>query len=80
MTSMGNSHCLTFGDSPLNDWEELGREIEMNPPFPNRTNVEFVMVISQSDIAVPFWEREGAILCPQAPAPALRAWRAPSTA
>jgi diaminopimelate epimerase len=39
------------------DWESLGREIETNPLFPNRTNVEFVKVISRKAIAVRFWER-----------------------
>jgi diaminopimelate epimerase len=39
------------------DWEALGREIETNPLFPNRTNVEFVKVISRKEIAVRFWER-----------------------
>jgi diaminopimelate epimerase len=39
------------------DWESLGREIETNPLFPNRTNVEFVKVISRKEIAVRFWER-----------------------
>jgi diaminopimelate epimerase len=39
------------------DWESLGREIETHPLFPNRTNVEFVKVISREEIAVRFWER-----------------------
>jgi diaminopimelate epimerase len=39
------------------DWASLGREIETNPLFPNRTNVEFVKVISRKEIAVRFWER-----------------------
>jgi len=39
------------------DWESLGREIETSPLFPNRTNVEFVKVISRREIAVRFWER-----------------------
>jgi len=38
-------------------WESLGREIETHPLFPNRTNVEFVKVISRKEIAVRFWER-----------------------
>ena len=38
-------------------WESLGREIERHPLFPNRTNVEFVKVISRKTIAVRFWER-----------------------
>jgi diaminopimelate epimerase len=41
----------------VGDWESLGREIETNPLFPNRTNVEFVKVISRKMIAVRFWER-----------------------
>jgi len=39
------------------DWESLGREIETNPLFPNRTNVEFVRVLSRNEIEVRFWER-----------------------
>jgi diaminopimelate epimerase len=39
------------------DWESLGREIETNPLFPDRTNVEFVKVISRNEIEVRFWER-----------------------
>jgi len=39
------------------DWKSLGPEIETNPRFPNRTNVEFVKVISRKEIEVCFWER-----------------------
>jgi len=57
VTSMGNPHCSIFVDDLPNDWEALGREIETNPLFPNRTNVEFVKVLSRSQIDVHFWER-----------------------
>jgi diaminopimelate epimerase len=58
VTSMGNPHCSIFVRSFSSlDWETLGREIETNPLFPNRTNVEFVNVISRKEIAVRFWER-----------------------
>jgi diaminopimelate epimerase len=58
VTSLGNPHCSIFvGDFSSLDWESLGREIEINPLFPNRTNVEFVSVISRKEIAVRFWER-----------------------
>ena len=57
VTSMGNPHCSIFGGDPPDDWEALGREIETNSHFPNRTNVEFVKVISRREIAVRFWER-----------------------
>ena len=58
VTSLGNPHCSIFvEDFESSDWEGLGREIETNPLFPNRTNVEFVKVISRKEIAVRFWER-----------------------
>jgi diaminopimelate epimerase len=58
VTSMGNPHCSIFvTDFASLDWASLGREIETNALFPNRTNVEFVKVISRKEIAVRFWER-----------------------
>jgi diaminopimelate epimerase len=58
VTSLGNPHCSIFvADFSSLEWESLGREIETNPLFPNRTNVEFVNVISRKEIAVRFWER-----------------------
>jgi len=57
VTSMGNPHCSIFVEDLPDRWEELGREIENSPLFPNRTNVEFVKVISRKEIAVHFWER-----------------------
>ena len=41
----------------VGDWESLGRKIERHPLFPNRTNVEFVKVVSRNKIEVRFWER-----------------------
>jgi diaminopimelate epimerase len=58
VTSMGNPHCTVFvSDFAAVDWLRLGREIEVNPLLPNRTNVEFVRVVSSQDIEVRFWER-----------------------
>jgi len=58
ITSMGNPHCSVFVDDFATiDWISLGREIESNPLFPHRTNVEFVKVLSQRQIEVRFWER-----------------------
>ena len=58
ITSMGNPHCSVFVDDfAAIDWISLGREIENNPLFPHRTNVEFVKVLSPRQIAVRFWER-----------------------
>lgn len=57
-TSMGNPHCTLFvPDLETVNFEELGPLIEDHPIFPNRTNVEFVDVISPDEIKVMFWER-----------------------
>ena len=58
ITSMGNPHCSIIVEDFANlPWESIGREIERNPLFPNRTNVEFVRVISKREIEVRYWER-----------------------
>jgi diaminopimelate epimerase len=58
ITSMGNPHCSVFvADFDAVDWLRLGQEIEHNEHFPNRTNVEFVRLISKDEIEVRFWER-----------------------
>lgn len=58
VTSMGNPHCSLFvPDFDSLDWPRIGREIETHPSFPNRTNVEFVRVVSRDRIEVRFWER-----------------------
>ena len=58
VTSMGNPHCSIlvrrFEDI---DWPRIGSEIENLDLFPNRTNVEFVKVLSRRAIEVRFWER-----------------------
>lgn len=58
VTSMGNPHCSIFvKDFSGFPWQSVGQEIERNPLFPNRTNVEFVRVISKARIEVRYWER-----------------------
>ncbi len=58
VSSMGNPHCSIFVDDfAALDWPALGREIENDRLFPNRTNVEFVKVLSRKEIEVRFWER-----------------------
>lgn len=58
-TSMGNPHCTLLLDEPatLDTVERLGAAIEQHPFFPNRTNVEFAVALSRSELAVQFWER-----------------------
>ena len=58
VASMGNPHCSVFvPDFESVDWPRLGREIETSEHFPNRTNVEFVRLVSRNEIEVRFWER-----------------------
>ena len=58
VTSMGNPHCTIFvADFSALDWGGIGREVETHNLFPNRTNVEFVKLISKNEIEVRYWER-----------------------
>lgn len=56
--SMGNPHAVTFVDrveaAPVTT---LGPRIEHHPAFPRRTNVEFVEVLSRSEVRQRTWER-----------------------
>jgi diaminopimelate epimerase len=58
-TSMGNPHCAVFLEEPADEpvLRSLGPTLEFHPFFPKRTNVEFVTIVSPSEIRVRFWER-----------------------
>ena len=57
-TSMGNPHCSFFVDN-LDEVkiEAEGAEIENHPLFPQKTNVQFVSLISKDRLRVRVWER-----------------------
>ncbi|MBI3950935.1 MAG: diaminopimelate epimerase [Acidobacteria bacterium] len=56
--SMGNPHCsLILRDIDSIDFTEIGARIENHSIFPERTNVEFVKVMSRDRLMVLFWER-----------------------
>lgn len=56
--SMGNPHCIVFVDHATDDLVlGLGPLIERDPRFPNRINVEFVEVVSPSEVKQRTWER-----------------------
>jgi diaminopimelate epimerase len=56
--SMGNPHCVIFVDDVENfKVEKYGPLIENHDLFPRRTNVEFVQVISPSEVRPRTWER-----------------------
>ena len=56
--SMGNPHCVIFVDDVENfQVEKYGPLIENNELFPRRTNVEFVQVITRTEVRQRTWER-----------------------
>ncbi len=55
---LGNPHCVFIvDDAELVPIEVQGPEIEHHPLFPERTNVEFVSVVSGDAIRMRIWER-----------------------
>lgn len=56
--SMGNPHVMIFTDDIDNfAVERYGPQIENHRAFPQRTNVQFVQVCSNSEIVLRTWER-----------------------
>jgi len=56
--SMGNPHCVTFVEKATDDLVlGIGPKIETSPMFPARTNVEFIEVISPTEVRQRTWER-----------------------
>lgn len=56
--SMGNPHCVIFVDNVAEfPVDKYGPAIEKHPLFPNRTNVEFVEIISPWEVRQRTWER-----------------------
>jgi diaminopimelate epimerase len=56
--SMGNPHCVTFVEECTDELVHgLGPKIEHSPMFPARVNVEFIEVLSPTEIRQRTWER-----------------------
>ncbi len=57
--SMGNPHCVFILDSPPDEdmTRTLGTQVESHPRFPQRTNVQFVYLISPQHVIAQVWER-----------------------
>ncbi len=55
---MGNPHMIIYiediNEITLNNW---GKVLEIDPSFPNKTNVHFVKIISNDCLEVHVWER-----------------------
>lgn len=55
---MGNPNCCIFTDDfDSLDWRRIGKQIENDPRFPDRTNVVFVRVVDRNMIELRIWER-----------------------
>lgn len=56
--SMGNPHCVIFVDDVMGfPVHEIGPLIEKHSLFPRKVNVEFVQIISKSEVVQRTWER-----------------------
>lgn len=57
--SMGNPHGVIFIDTPVADFDVhgVGRELECHAMWPDRANIEFARVLSDTDIEMRVWER-----------------------
>lgn len=56
--SMGNPHGVVFVKS-LDDVDvhKVGRELEVNPIFPQKANIEFAQILKRDEIRMRVWER-----------------------
>ncbi len=56
--TIGNPHCVILKDeiSP-EETKSIGPSVEIDPRFPNRTNVQFMKIIDRANIQIEIWER-----------------------
>lgn len=56
--SMGNPHCIIFVENDSKKFAlEYGSKIECDELFPQKTNVEFVEILSKNEVNINVWER-----------------------
>ena len=56
--TVGNPHCVVLSDNPTPDEaRRFGPLIEIEPRFPERTNVQFMQVLDRNNIQIEIWER-----------------------
>ena len=59
---MGNPHCVFFvDDAEAADVAGLGAQYEVDPLFPQKTNVEFVSLVGPDHLRMRVWERGAGI-------------------
>ncbi|HKC19237.1 MAG TPA: diaminopimelate epimerase, partial [Candidatus Dormibacteraeota bacterium] len=58
LVSVGNPHCVVFGQPVTRErCLELGPHLEAHPAFPERTNVQLCEVVDRARVRVEIWER-----------------------
>ncbi len=56
--TIGNPHCVILLDDVSPELaKRVGPHVEVDPRFPNRTNVQFLKVLGRNDIQIEIWER-----------------------
>lgn len=56
--TVGNPHCVLLVERALaEDAKRYGPSLEIEPRFPNRTNVQFMEIIDRNNIRIEIWER-----------------------
>jgi len=56
--SMGNPHCVVFGEDPDRiELEKIGPKFEHDPLFPEQVNTEFIEVLDDHTLKMRVWER-----------------------
>jgi len=56
--TIGNPHCVILRDDvTAEEAQKWGPQIEKDPRFPNRTNVQFMKILDRSNIQIEIWER-----------------------
>ena len=56
--TVGNPHCVVLSNNPTpEEAHHYGPLIEVDPRFPNRTNVQFMSVMNRNNIQIEIWER-----------------------
>ena len=56
--SMGNPHGVVFVKQMTDvDVHAVGRELELNPLFPLKANIEFAQILKRDEIVMRVWER-----------------------
>ena len=56
--TVGNPHCVILRpEVSADEARRWGPLIEIDPRFPNRTNVQFMQILDRSNISIEIWER-----------------------